>query len=138
MFFGHTSICSYCVLECTSVREVGRSSNLSRVCSFLFLFLKKRSIVHFCRWRRLAVILVIFCGRHKCMSPKCFKITTNSVIRGNTNSFFFSIKPDTLWLPYRTTPSSPFPHSTDDLIKGLVTFSWHLIFCMKKIVAYWI
>ena len=69
---------------------------LSRVCRFL-LFLNKRSIVHFCRWRGLWVTqMVISCGRHKCMTPKWFKIITYSVIRGS--SFFFNIKPDTFWL----------------------------------------
>ena len=41
--------------------------------------------------------LVIFCERHRCLTPKWFKITTNSVIRGS--SFLFNIKPDTFWLP---------------------------------------
>ena len=31
-----------------------------------------------------------FCGRHKCVTPKWFKITTNLIIRGS--SFFFNIK----------------------------------------------
>ena len=49
-------------------------------------------IVHFCKgggwgW---GTKLVIFCGRHKCMTPKWFKITTNAIIRGS--SFFFNIK----------------------------------------------
>ena len=69
---------------------------LSRVFRFL-LFLNKRSIVHFCRWRGLWVTqMVIFCGRRKCMTPKWFKIITYSVIRGS--SFFFNINPDTFWL----------------------------------------
>ena len=38
-------------------------------------------------------ILIIFCGRHERITPKWFKITTNSVTRGS--SFFFNIKPDT-------------------------------------------
>ena len=32
-----------------------------------------------------------FCGCHKCVTPKWFKITTNSIIRGSSS--FFSIKP---------------------------------------------
>ena len=47
------------------------------------IFLKSKwSIVHFCGWRGWWVgvtILVIFGGRHKYISPKWFKITTNSI-----------------------------------------------------------
>ena len=43
--------------------------------------------------RRLGVTrFIIFGDRHKCLPPKWFKITTNSVIRGS--SFFFNINPD--------------------------------------------
>ena len=81
-----------------------------------FFFKNKRSIFHFCRWRvghRTWGVtkFVIFCGRHKCITPKWFKITTNSIIRGS--SFFFNIKPqagDIFWLR-REQPPSPSPHS---------------------------
>ena len=76
------------------VRGRGRVFKCVTCLQILFVyFLNKRSIVQFCRWRELWVTqLVIFCWRHKCMTPKWFKITTNSVIRGN--SFFFNFKPD--------------------------------------------
>ena len=60
-------------------------------CLQILLFLNKKSIVHFCRWRGGGAKLVIFCDRHICRTPKWFKITTNSIIRGS--SFFFNIKP---------------------------------------------
>ena len=88
---------------------------------------------------------------HKCMTPKWFKITANPIIRGS--SFFFNIKPPggymhtcnilTAWI---TTPI-PFPHSLLSQLtsfptpfswptKAPVTFSWHLIFYLKNILAY--
>ena len=62
-----------------------------------------------------------FCGRHKCMAPKWFEITTYSII--SASSLFFSIKPPT---------THPSPYSTDDQTKAPVTFSWHLIFYVEK------
>ena len=53
-----------------------------------------------------------FCGRHRCMTPKWFKITTNSIIRGS--SFLFNIKPhirDTFWMRSEEPPAH-LPHST--------------------------
>ena len=68
------------------------SWNLPSFCRF-FLFLSKRFIVHFYRWWGLGVTqFVILCGYHKSMTPKWFKITANSVIRGS--SFFLNIKLD--------------------------------------------
>ena len=82
-------------------------------------------------------LLVIFCGRHKCLIPKEFKITNNSVIRGS--NFSFNIKPDTNFHSQHTTnnpqPVAPFLQSTDDQTKGTVTSSWDLIFHVKKTVA---
>ena len=60
--------------------------------------------------------LVIFCGRHKCMTPKWFKITTKAIIRGS--SFFLNVKQParniltayittTLPIPPPAPPSSP-------------------------------
>ena len=98
-------------------------------CLQMLLILSKRSIVHFCRWRGWhrtwgAIKLVIFCDRHKCMTPKWFKITTNASIRGSSR--YNSLKP--------STHSSP--HSTDEQTKAPVTFSWYLIFYVKKYLAY--
>ena len=69
--------------------------------------------------------LAIFCGHHKCMNPKWFKITSNSIIRGS--NFFFSIKPHARYiLTAQRTPSPslthPSPHSTDDQMKEHVAF----------------
>ena len=59
---------------------------------FLFLFLKiYYSILQVMVFG--VTQLVIFCERHKCLTPKWLKITANSVIRGS--SFFFNIKLDT-------------------------------------------
>ena len=53
-----------------------------------YLFLHMKGVGH----RAWGVTkLVIFCDHHKCVTPKWFKITTNSIIRGS--SFFFNIKP---------------------------------------------
>ena len=62
--------------------EVGWGGlKIRHVFADFFLFLNKRSIVHFCKWRGLGVTqMVIFFERHKYLTHKCFKITTNSVI----------------------------------------------------------
>ena len=91
--------------------------------------------------------LVIFCDCHKCMTPKWFKITTNSITRGS--SFFFNIMSQARCImsarkpsPHPPPPpSSPSPNlffsdSTDDQTKAHVTFSSHLIFYVKNILAY--
>ena len=72
-------------------------SHLSRV-RRIFLFLKiYYSILQV---KGLGVTqLVIFWGCHKCLTPKWFKITTNSVIKVSS---IFNIKPDTFWLPQWT------------------------------------
>ena len=83
-----------------------------------FLFLNKRSIFADGESWGGVTQLVIFCGRHKCMTPKWFKITTNSVIRGS--SFFFNMNtPQTRFDCHREQPPAPpFPHFTDDQTKG--------------------
>ena len=48
-------------------RNGGRSSNLSRVSGF-HLFLNNKSIVLLQMEGKGVTILVIFCGRHKCMT----------------------------------------------------------------------
>ena len=57
------------------------------------------------------------------MTPKWFKITADLVIR--ESGFFFNIKPDTFG-------SHRKQNSTDDQTKGPATFSWHLIFYVKR------
>ena len=69
-------------------------------CMQILLFLNERPIVHFFRWRGGhrtwgVTKLVIFCGRHKFVTPKWFKITTNSIIRGSS---FFNIKPQARYI----------------------------------------
>ena len=105
-------------------------------CLQILLFLNKSPIIHFCRWRGWNTghgglrdhKISHFCGRHKCMTPKRFKITTNSIIRGS--SFLFNIKPQARYILTTQTreqlPSSS-PH-TDGQTKVSVIFSWHLIF----------
>ena len=58
-------------------------------CLQVFLFLNKRSNVHFYRWRGWRGSQN-WASPKKCMTPKWFKITTNSIIKGI--SFFFNIK----------------------------------------------
>ena len=79
--------------------------------------------------------LVIFCGCQKCMTPRWFKITTNSITRGS--SFFFNIKSQSRYImsvqktflsPPAPLPTHSFPHSTDDQRKEHATFSWYLLF----------
>ena len=68
-------------------------------------FFQMESIRH--RTRR-AKKLVIFCGRHKCMTPKWFKTTARSlepVAYSSTSSH----KPQTLWLR-REQPQAPIIH----------------------------
>ena len=63
----------------------------SFTCLQISLVLNKRFIVYFYGWEGWGVTkLVIFCGRHKCTTPKWFKITTNLIIRGS--NFLFNIK----------------------------------------------
>ena len=66
-----------------------------KICQvFADFFQQKIFSFYFCRWRGLGVTqLVIFCGRHKCMTPKWFKVTTNLVIR--CSNFFFNINSNT-------------------------------------------
>ena len=73
------------------------------------LFLNKPKMYCSFLWMKGVTELIIFCGFHKYMNPKWFKITTNSIIRGS--SFLFIIKPDTFWLHYIehpiTSPNHP-------------------------------
>ena len=116
------------------------------VCRF-FCFLKKDLLFVFVGWRGGgSQIWSFFCGRDKCMTPKWFKITTDSVNRGNS----FNIKPQArqFWLcreqpPAALPPTHPSPRSTDDQTKARVTFSWQLIVYMKKYfgvlnIAFWL
>ena len=59
----------------------------------LFFFKQKIYCVHFCLQMKVVGVtkLVIFCCHHKFITPKWFKITTNSTNRGS--SFFCNIKP---------------------------------------------
>ena len=67
-----------------------------------------------------------FCGRHKCMTPKWFKITNNSIIRGSSplnglkwqtiqsleaavSTSTSSHKPDTFWLRREQPPTPTAP-----------------------------
>ena len=71
-----------------------------------------------------------FCGCHKCMTPKWFKITTNSIIRGSSS--FFNIKPQArcILTAYRTTPQPP-PKGWEG-IKGRNLF---FLFCQSKLMS---
>ena len=108
-----------------------------RVFTYFFLFLNKRSTVHFCRCGGLWVTqLVIFGGRHKCIIPKWFKTTTNSVIRGSivSSSTSSQIHFDchiTVNNPQFSLP--PFHWWSNQ--KTCFTFSCYLIVLVKKIVA---
>ena len=103
-------------------------------CLQILLLLNKRSIVHFCEWK--VITLVIFCGCHKCMTHKWFKTTPNSIIRGINFFSSSSHKPCTFWLrreqPPAPPPTHPFHHSIDEQTKVPVTFNWHLIFYVRK------
>ena len=77
----------------------------------------------------------MFCGSHKFMTLKYFKITNNSIIRGS--SFFFNIKPQQINFdciennPPASPPTHCSPNSTDDQTKSPATFCWYLIFYVK-------
>ena len=87
------------------------------ICMEILLFINKRSIVHFCGWRVWGVTeLVINVWPLNGLRLQPIQPSSN--------------KPDSFW-PCNEQPPAPH-HSTDDQTKARVTFSWHLIFYVKK------
>ena len=76
-----------------------------------------------------------FHGRHKCITPKWFKIQPIQSLETVVSSSTWRHKSDTFWLHRKKSSTSPnhlSPHSTDDKTKAPVTFSWYLIFYVKN------
>ena len=110
-------------------RGGGCSQNLSRVCRLLFL--NKRFIIHFCRWRSqnwsfFADIANVRPLNDLKLQP--IQLLEAVVPSSASTQIHFDCHSE-------HTTSSPLPRSTDDQTKGPVTFSWPLIFNVKKIVA---
>ena len=72
--------------------------------SFVFESIDLRDLLFIFPGKEGGHKLIIFCGRHKCMTPKWFKITTNSII--TVSSLLISITPDTFRL-HREQPTAP-------------------------------
>ena len=119
------------------------SQNWSHVCLQILLLLHERSIVHFCRWKgwgtgcRGSQNCSSFVAIINVWSLNGFKLQPIQSLEAIVSSSTLRYQPDTFWLHRYLTTHSPFPthsspHSTDDQPKAPVTFSWHLIFYVKK------
>ena len=122
--------------------HIGRVSKLV-TCLQILLLLHERSIVHFCRWKgwgtgyRGSQNCSSFVAIMNVWSLNGFKLQPIQSLEAVVSSSTLRYQPDTFWLHrYLTTPSlfpiHSSPHSTDDQPKAPVTFSWHLIFSVKK------
>ena len=96
-----------------------------------FFAFKQKIYCSFLEIKRSGVIWVVnFYGRHKFMTPKLFKIATNLLLQALVSS---STSNQTYILTaIENNPQLPSLHSIDDETKGPITFSWHLIFNVKK------
>ena len=77
----------------------GGSLKICHMSVYSFFFLKQKIYcVHFSLQMKVVGVtkLVIFCCHHKFITPKWFKITTNSTNRGS--NFFCNIKPQARYI----------------------------------------